>query len=55
MIETTAILYNQDMNVIKEYSESMFLDGRGEFDVQRPHLTPVPSMYPIKVDIKEEL
>lgn len=57
LIEITVTLYNQDMDVITECPEGMFLDGGGEceFDVQIPHLIPIPSMYSIKVDIKEEL
>ncbi len=57
LIETTIILYDQDKNVIKECSDSMFLEegGEVEFDIQIPHLVPAPSMYSIKVDIKEEM
>ncbi len=57
LIEATVILYDQYRNIIKECSEDMFLDGISEceFDIQIPHLMPVPSMYSIKVDIKEEM
>ncbi|HOJ72273.1 MAG TPA: hypothetical protein PLR38_10615 [Syntrophorhabdaceae bacterium] len=57
LIETTIILYDQDKHIIKECSDSMFLEDGGEvgFDIQIPHLVPIPSMYSIKVDIKEEM
>lgn len=57
LIETTITLYDQDRNVIRECSDSMFLEDRGEveFDVPIPHLVPIPSMYSIKIYIKDEV
>ncbi|MCX8110673.1 MAG: hypothetical protein N3D15_05445 [Syntrophorhabdaceae bacterium] len=57
LIETTVTLYDQDRKVIKECSDCMFLEDGGEveFDIQIPHLLPIPSMYSIKIDIKEEI
>ncbi len=57
LIEATVLLYDQDRNIIKECSEDIFLDGIGEceFDIQIPHMVPIPSGYSIKVDIKEEM
>lgn len=55
LIEVVVTLYDEKKDIIKECSDALFLDasGTGEFDINIPHLNPVPIMYSIKIDIKE--
>lgn len=57
LVEIVIVLYDDHKKVLKECSEAMFLEsGRtGEFDIQIPHLTPIPSMYSMKIQILEEV
>lgn len=57
LIEIVVSLYDDHRTEIKKCSETMFLESKrtSEFDIQIPHLTPMPSMYSIKINIVEEV
>lgn len=57
LIEIVITLYDSKKTVLNECSDTMFLENgkTGEMDIQIPHLTPIPSMYSIKINILEEV
>jgi len=57
LIKIAVSLYDGHREEIKKCSETMFLESKrtSEFDIQIPHLNPIPSMYSIEIKIVEEV